>query len=103
MSVQKGVDIELQEMQEELEDDQDGKFLTFTLGEEEYGIDIRFVTEIVGIQKITDLPDDRNLNAHDWIDCQLSASFSRPPLHSVEILSTITSSISSCSVIKPPP
>jgi purine-binding chemotaxis protein CheW len=42
---------------EEEEDTQDGKFLTFSLGSEEYGIEIRYVTEIIGIQNITDLPD----------------------------------------------
>lgn len=35
----------------------DGKFLTFSIKEEEYGIAIRDVTEIIGIQDITDLPD----------------------------------------------
>jgi purine-binding chemotaxis protein CheW len=33
------------------------KYLTFPIGDEEYGINIQFVTEIVGIQKITDVPD----------------------------------------------
>jgi purine-binding chemotaxis protein CheW len=42
---------------EELEDTQKGKFLTFTLGEEYYGIDIMYVTEIVGIQPITVVPE----------------------------------------------
>ena len=43
---------------EELEEDtQKGKFLTFTLGEEYYGIEIIFVTEIVGIQPITEIPE----------------------------------------------
>ena len=41
----------------EMEDTQEGKFLTFILGNEEYGIEIRNVTEIIGIQSITDLPD----------------------------------------------
>jgi len=40
-----------------VEDFQDGQFLTFTLGKQTYGIEIRNVTEIIGIQKITDLPD----------------------------------------------
>lgn len=44
-------------MEEELEDTQEGKFLTFSMGNEEYGIAIRNVTEIIGIQNITDLPD----------------------------------------------
>jgi len=33
------------------------KYLTFVLGSEEYGIDINDVKEIVGIQKITNVPD----------------------------------------------
>ena len=41
----------------EMEDTQEGKFLTFILGNEEYGIEIRNVTEIIGIQSMTDLPD----------------------------------------------
>ncbi len=44
-------------MNEEQEDTQEGKFLTFSMGSEEYGIEIRYVTEIIGIQKVTDLPD----------------------------------------------
>ncbi len=39
------------------EDSQEDKYLTFKIGKEEYAIDIQFVTEIIGIQKITDLPD----------------------------------------------
>jgi purine-binding chemotaxis protein CheW len=42
------------------EDDEDslqGKFLTFKIGEETYGIEIRHVTEIIGVQKITPVPD----------------------------------------------
>ena len=39
------------------EDSQEGQFLTFNIAEQEYGIKIRHVTEIIGIQKITDLPD----------------------------------------------
>ncbi len=42
---------------EVMEDSQEGQFLTFNLGEQEYGIEIRNVTEIIGIQKITDLPE----------------------------------------------
>ncbi len=38
-------------------DTQKDKYLTFTLGDEEYGIEICNVIEIIGIQKITDLPD----------------------------------------------
>lgn len=43
---------------DELEEDtQKNKFLTFALGDELYGIDIMFVTEIVGIQPITQVPE----------------------------------------------
>jgi purine-binding chemotaxis protein CheW len=39
------------------EDTQKDKFLTFTIGRETYGIDILFVTEIIGMQPITVLPE----------------------------------------------
>ncbi len=39
------------------DDTQKDKYLTFHLAGEDYGIDIVFVTEIVGIQKITEIPD----------------------------------------------
>ena len=39
------------------EDTQEGKFLTFILEKEVYGLEIRYVTEIIGIQKITPVPD----------------------------------------------
>lgn len=39
------------------EDTQKDKFLTFRVGDEDYGIEIRYVTEIIGIQKITAVPD----------------------------------------------
>ncbi len=39
------------------EDTQEDKFLTFVLNKEEYGIEIRHVTEIIGIQNITGVPD----------------------------------------------
>ncbi|MHC4886759.1 MAG: chemotaxis protein CheW [Planctomycetota bacterium] len=42
---------------EDDEDTQENRFLTFRLGDEDYGIEIRHVIEIVGIQKITDVPD----------------------------------------------
>lgn len=41
----------------DMEDTQKGKFLTFTLGNEAYGIEIQFVTEIIGIQSITEVPE----------------------------------------------
>lgn len=39
------------------EDTQKGKFLIFSLGRENYGIEIKYVTEIIGIQAITEIPD----------------------------------------------
>ena len=45
------------DMLEEMEDTQKGKFLTFALGKEEYGVEIQYVTEIIGIQAITPIPN----------------------------------------------
>ena len=42
---------------DEDEDAQKDKYLTFHLAGEDYGIEIRYVTEIIGIQKITEVPD----------------------------------------------
>lgn len=39
------------------EDTLHGKYLVFQVGNEEFGIEIRHVTEIVGIQKINEVPD----------------------------------------------
>ena len=39
------------------EDTLRGRYLTFTLGKEFYGIEIRYVTEIIGILSITELPE----------------------------------------------
>jgi len=39
------------------EDTQKGRFLTFSLGDESYGIEIKYVTEIIGIQTITEIPE----------------------------------------------
>ncbi len=39
------------------EDSQKDKFLTFLINGEGYGMDIRHITEIIGIQKITPVPD----------------------------------------------
>jgi len=49
-------DIE-QFLNNEHEDTQKDKFLTFILGNEVYGIDIKYVTEIIGIQEISELPE----------------------------------------------
>lgn len=37
-------------------DTQKGKYLTFNIGNDEYGIEIRYVTEIIGIQPFTEIP-----------------------------------------------
>ncbi|WP_026882777.1 chemotaxis protein CheW [Clostridium akagii] len=47
----------LDEVMETSEDTQRGKFLTFSVGKEAYGIEIKFVTEIIGIQDITEVPE----------------------------------------------
>jgi purine-binding chemotaxis protein CheW len=39
------------------EDTQHGRFLTFALGRESFGLEISYVTEIVGIQPITEIPE----------------------------------------------
>lgn len=41
----------------EHEDTQKGKFLTFSMGSEMYGIEIQYVIEIIGIQAITEVPE----------------------------------------------
>lgn len=41
----------------EEEDTQKGRYLTFVLGKEAYGLEIKYVTEIVGIQTITEIPE----------------------------------------------
>ncbi len=45
------------EVPEYQEDTQKGRFLTFPLGGESYGIEIRYVTEIIGMQPITAVPE----------------------------------------------
>ncbi|TPV93543.1 MAG: purine-binding chemotaxis protein CheW [Myxococcales bacterium FL481] len=39
------------------EDTQAGKYLTFILEGQSYGLEIKHVTEIIGLQEITDIPD----------------------------------------------
>src|SRR5690554_435838 len=46
-----------QEWVEKEEDTQKGKYLTFALGSEYFGIEIKFVTEIIGVQTITEVPE----------------------------------------------
>jgi len=39
------------------EDTQKDRYLTFTLGKESYGVEVRYVIEIIGIQSITEVPE----------------------------------------------
>jgi purine-binding chemotaxis protein CheW len=57
MNTRERLDAEILEDSLEDEDTQEDKFLTFILNKEEYGIEIRYVTEIIGIQNITGVPD----------------------------------------------
>lgn len=43
--------------QEFIEDTQRGRYLTFVIGKEVYGIEIKYVTEIINMQKITEVPE----------------------------------------------
>lgn len=48
----------LEQTEKELDEDtQKGKYLTFVLGNESYGLEIQYVTEIIGIQEITSVPE----------------------------------------------
>jgi purine-binding chemotaxis protein CheW len=40
-----------------MEDAQKGRFLDFLVGNESFGIEITYVTEIIGIQSITEMPE----------------------------------------------
>lgn len=48
-----------QELFGQEEDTQKGKYLTFLLGNEFYGIEIKYVTEIIGLQPITQVPEQQ--------------------------------------------
>lgn len=50
--------LDLEDINEELDEDaQKNRFLTFHLGKESYGIEIRYVTEIIVMQEITKVPE----------------------------------------------
>lgn len=49
--------INLADINMEDEDTLKGKYLIFKLGNELYGMEIRFITEIIGIQSITEVPE----------------------------------------------
>jgi purine-binding chemotaxis protein CheW len=57
MEQQTGTDIVETDYDEDDEDTQKDKYLTFAVGKENYGIEICHVTEIIGIQRITNVPD----------------------------------------------
>jgi purine-binding chemotaxis protein CheW len=58
MTKNKGkIELEDEFYDEDEEDSQKDKYLTFHLANEDYAIEIRHVTEIIGIQKITEVPD----------------------------------------------
>jgi len=46
-----------EELLEQTEDTQHGRYLTFNLGEEVFGLEIRYITEIIGLQPITKIPE----------------------------------------------
>ena len=46
-----------EEMISKQEDTQRGRYLTFNVGDETYGIEIGYVTEIIGMQPITKIPE----------------------------------------------
>ena len=46
-----------QEFLENEEDTQKDKYLIFSIGKESYGIDIKYVIEIIGIEPITEVPE----------------------------------------------
>lgn len=50
-------EVMVQELLDQEEDTQKDKFLTFILGNENYGIEIKHVTEIIGIQPVTEVPE----------------------------------------------
>ena len=47
----------LQELVEDEEDTQKDKYLIFSIGKGYYGIDIKYVIEIIGIEPITEVPE----------------------------------------------
>jgi len=47
----------LQEMIENEEDTQKDKYLIFSIGNQHYGIEIKYVIEIIGIEPITEVPE----------------------------------------------
>ncbi|MEA4846575.1 MAG: chemotaxis protein CheW [Clostridiaceae bacterium] len=48
---------DLLNLTEQEEDTLKGKYLIFSMGKELYGMEIRYITEIIGIQPITEVPE----------------------------------------------
>ena len=48
---------DLMDLTEQEEDTMEGKYLIFSMGNELYGMEIRYITEIIGIQPITEVPE----------------------------------------------
>jgi len=53
----KAADLSQDDEDDEDEDTQRNRYLTFRVGEEDFAIEIAYVTEIIGVQKITEIPD----------------------------------------------
>ena len=51
------IDRSMDDIYEDDENAMKDRYLTFSMGNETYGMEIQYVTEIVGIQKITQVPD----------------------------------------------
>ena len=49
--------VDLTNFLEQDEDTLKGKYLIFSMGKEQYGMEIRHITEIIGIQPITEVPE----------------------------------------------
>lgn len=49
--------IDVLNLTEQEEDTLKGKYLIFSMGSELYGMEIRYITEIIGIQPITEVPE----------------------------------------------
>ena len=71
---------------EQEEDTQHGRFLTFYLDQEVYGIEIRYITEIIGMQQITKVPEVAdyikgiiNLRGKIIPGIDMRLKFSKPP------------------------
>ncbi len=78
-------DLEL-EIQED-EDTQRGKYMTFKSGNEFYGIGINYVNEIIGLQKLTEIPESEdyikgliNLRGKIIPAIDVRARFRKPPI-----------------------